>query len=243
MKVRRRPALLLGSMVVVVGLLLWAGRSWLRRERRAAARPSLRVHEPSLRHCLEVHAPPAAGLTGSDTRARKRVAAPWLDGLRALATLGLTATLLLARETTGSTIAYFTASKNVQGSLGAASQNALTGLTATESDEAASLAWTAPAGGWATAYRVYRGSTSGGPYTLLSSGGCAAPVSGTSCTDGTVGAGTYYYVVRGLSGRGGSGVDSNQASVTIGGEGLLYYPQASLVEEELPAPVATPSST
>ena len=58
------------------------------------------------------------------------------------------------------------------------------------------LSWTASISSDVVAYKVYRGTTSGGPYTLLSS-----PGNVTSYTDTTVVSGqTYFYVVTSLNG-------------------------------------------
>lgn len=81
----------------------------------------------------------------------------------------------------------------------------LTG-TATRS---VSLSWAASVSSGVTGYKVYRGTASGGPYTLLSTIGTA-----TSYTDNTVQTGrTYYYVVTAV----GSGESSysNQAQAII----------------------------
>ncbi len=139
---------------------------------------------------------------------------------KTVATILLAAILFLAGRTAGGTIAYFTSTQNVAGNtLGAASAFAPSGLAAAlASGGSVALSWTAPAGGWATGYRVFRATTSGG-YDFnapLSSGSCAAPVSGTSCTDTPGGGGTFFYVVRAISGRGGSAVSSNEASIVIG---------------------------
>jgi fibronectin type 3 domain-containing protein len=62
-------------------------------------------------------------------------------------------------------------------------------------------------------YKVYRGTASGGPYTVLTS----SPVSGTSYTDsnGVVSGLTYYYVVTAVDGTGSESTYSNQATAVI----------------------------
>jgi len=83
-----------------------------------------------------------------------------------------------------------------------------TGLTATPDSRSASLSWTASTG--ATSYNIKRSTTSGGPYTTITTG-----TTGTTynyiggLTNGT----TYYYVVSAVN-AGGESANSNQASVT-----------------------------
>jgi Bacterial Ig-like domain len=72
------------------------------------------------------------------------------------------------------------------------------------------ISWSAPS--WATSgYSIRRSTSSSGPFTQI--GTTAAGV--TTYTDtGTANGTTYYYVVRGLSGQGGTGQDSAVASAT-----------------------------
>jgi hypothetical protein len=73
-----------------------------------------------------------------------------------------------------------------------------------------SLNWNASSSSGVTGYNLYRGTTTGGPYTLLTSLGVA-----TSYTDSSVASGqTYYYVVRALNSSGESG-NSNQAQAVV----------------------------
>jgi fibronectin type 3 domain-containing protein len=73
-----------------------------------------------------------------------------------------------------------------------------------------SLNWGASVSPGVTAYKVYRGMVTGGPYTLLSTLGVA-----TSFTDNNVQSGqTYYYVVTALN-SGGESPYSNQAQAVI----------------------------
>jgi fibronectin type 3 domain-containing protein len=61
-------------------------------------------------------------------------------------------------------------------------------------------------------YNVYRGSVSGGPYTLLNS----TPNGNLSYTDTTVvGGQTYFYVVTAVDASGNESVVSNEATVVI----------------------------
>lgn len=73
------------------------------------------------------------------------------------------------------------------------------------------LNWTASTS-TVVGYNVYRSTTSGGPYTLITS----SPVVGTTYTDTTVQAGvTYFYVVTAVDSSGNESAYSNQASVTV----------------------------
>jgi hypothetical protein len=88
-----------------------------------------------------------------------------------------------------------------------AAPSAPANLTATAGNAQVSLAWNASAG--ADTYRVYRSTTSGGPYGSLVTG-----LTTTSHVDATVANGTtYHYVVTALN-EGGESPDSNQASAT-----------------------------
>jgi hypothetical protein len=72
------------------------------------------------------------------------------------------------------------------------------------------LNWNASTSSNVTGYKVYRGTTSGGPYALLS-----APGKVTSATDNNVTSGaTYYYVVTAVSSSAESSY-SNQAKAVI----------------------------
>lgn len=84
-------------------------------------------------------------------------------------------------------------------------------LTATAGDGQVTLNWTANTESDLDHYNVYRGTTNGGPYTLIVSQG------GTSFTDtGLTNGTTYYYVVTAVDTTGNESTDSNQASATPG---------------------------
>ena len=75
----------------------------------------------------------------------------------------------------------------------------------------ATLNWTASTS-TVIGYNVYRGTVSGGPYTLLN----PSPVAATQYVDSTVAAGqTYYYVVTAVASGDAQSADSNQVSATI----------------------------
>ena len=75
----------------------------------------------------------------------------------------------------------------------------------------ATLNWTASTS-TVIGYDVYRGSISGGPYTLLTQ----SPISGTQYVDSSVTAGQqYFYVVTAVASGNVQSVDSNQVSATI----------------------------
>ncbi len=90
--------------------------------------------------------------------------------------------------------------------------DALTDVTATASaPNQVSISWT-PNG--STEYRIYRATTSGGPYSLVGS------ATGSSYADATVSGGTaYYYVVRAVLCA--ESPNSNEASVTATGNCIL----------------------
>jgi Abnormal spindle-like microcephaly-assoc'd, ASPM-SPD-2-Hydin/Protein of unknown function (DUF1573) len=74
-----------------------------------------------------------------------------------------------------------------------------------------SLSWTASTSN-VVGYNVYRSTTSGGPYTLITS----ASVTGTTYTDSSVQAGvTYFYVVTAVDSNGNESAFSNEASVAV----------------------------
>jgi hypothetical protein len=86
------------------------------------------------------------------------------------------------------------------------------GLITIWSSHRATLNWVASTSSRVAGYNVYRGTTSGGPYTKVSS----TPASGTRYTDRYVQAGqTYYYVVTSVDGNSDESEYSSQATVTI----------------------------
>ena len=91
--------------------------------------------------------------------------------------------------------------------------NAATGGTCltTTGLHSVALNWTASTSSNIAGYNIYRGTTSGGPYTLLSAVGNV-----TSFTDTTVVSGqTYYYVATALDSSGDESAYSAEASAVI----------------------------
>jgi hypothetical protein len=87
---------------------------------------------------------------------------------------------------------------------------ALSGTGQTGISHSVSLGWTASSS-TVVGYNVYRGSTSGGPYSLVNS---SDP--NVTYSDATVQAGqTYFYVVTAVDSQGTESVYSNQAQATV----------------------------
>jgi endoglucanase len=82
-----------------------------------------------------------------------------------------------------------------------------TGLTATGSNAAVSLSWTAVSG--ATGYNVKRSTTSGTGYTTVATGVAATSYSDTGLTNGM----TYYYMVAATNAN-GDGINSSEVNAT-----------------------------
>jgi Abnormal spindle-like microcephaly-assoc'd, ASPM-SPD-2-Hydin/HYDIN/CFA65/VesB-like, Ig-like domain/Cep192 domain 4 len=75
-----------------------------------------------------------------------------------------------------------------------------------------SLSWAPSSSTDVVGYNVYRGTTSGGPYTKLT----PSPISSALDTDSTVSSGnTYYYVVTAVDSSQNESADSNQATASI----------------------------
>jgi fibronectin type 3 domain-containing protein len=85
----------------------------------------------------------------------------------------------------------------------------LSGSGATSTLHSVALSWT-PSSTIFAGFDIYRGTTSGGPYTMINSS--LTP----SFTDTTVTSGqTYYYVVTEIDTSGNQSIYSNQASAVI----------------------------
>jgi fibronectin type 3 domain-containing protein len=74
------------------------------------------------------------------------------------------------------------------------------------------LTWTASVSTDVVGYNIYRGSVSGGPYSILD----AAPVASDAYSDSTVQSGqTYFYVVRSVDNTGTESANSSQVQAVI----------------------------
>ena len=74
------------------------------------------------------------------------------------------------------------------------------------------LSWVASTSSTVVGYNIYRGTVSGGPYTMINS----TPNASTSYTDTSVTAGqTYYYVVTAVDGSGNESAYSNQVQAIV----------------------------
>ncbi len=112
---------------------------------------------------------------------------------------------VVAPSQTGYTFSPSTASARVNG-------GSVTGVNFTATallSHTVSLAWTASVSSNISGYKVYRGTASGGPYTLLT----GSLVSGTAYTDTNVTSGqTYYYVVTAVN---TGNLESGNSNVTM----------------------------
>jgi len=88
----------------------------------------------------------------------------------------------------------------------------LSGTCLTGTSHSVTLNWTASTSSNVTGYNLYRGLTSGGPYTKVNT----SLIVGTTYTDVTVQAGqTYYYVSTAVDSNNNESVYSNQAPAVI----------------------------
>ncbi|HTZ33595.1 MAG TPA: choice-of-anchor D domain-containing protein [Methylomirabilota bacterium] len=121
-----------------------------------------------------------------------------------------TLTASFAPQTAGSVTGSIVINSNATNGTSAAVATTGTGVTAVSHSVA--LQWQASGSSGVTGYYVYRGTSSGGPYTKLN----GSTISGTSYTDDGVSSGTtYYYVVTALGSDGEESVNSNQVSAAI----------------------------
>ena len=110
-------------------------------------------------------------------------------------------------QSSGAASASLSFSSNASNSPAAQS---LTGTGTTPTQHTVDLSWTASSD--AVSYNIYRGTTSGGPYTMINSG----PDSATAYTDSTVISGTtYYYVATTVNAESEESGYSNQATAVI----------------------------
>jgi hypothetical protein len=132
-----------------------------------------------------------------------------------IVTAGATAMLVgfLIGVSTSAAWATFSGSAVASASVSTATLAAPTGLAATGLAGVVNLSWTATTSGFASGTRVFRATTTGGPYTQV------AQIVGASITTyiDNPGVGTFYYVVRAYySGNAANwtSTNSNEASAT-----------------------------
>ena len=126
---------------------------------------------------------------------------------RLLIGLGLLSVMLLAVPTAAVVQALMSDSATLaNNTISTATLSAPSGLTASGL-EVISLSWGQSADVYASGYRVFRSSTSGGPYTQIAE---VTPQTTVSYMDAP-GLGTFYYVVRAFY-ENWESVNSNQAS-------------------------------
>ena len=83
---------------------------------------------------------------------------------------------------------------------------------AASSGHSVALSWDASSSSGVVGYHVYRGTVSGGPYSIITS----SEISATDYTDSTVlGGHVYYYVIRAVNSSGDESTNSSQVSATI----------------------------
>lgn len=92
----------------------------------------------------------------------------------------------------------------------AAAPDALTSLTATAGDTQVTLNWAVSSSSDLSYYRVYRSTTPGGSYTLVSGNLTSASFTSTALTNGT----SYYYTVTATDLTGYESIQSTAASAT-----------------------------
>jgi hypothetical protein len=115
--------------------------------------------------------------------------------------------LTFAPATSGSATANVTFVSNAANS---PTVESLSG-SATAPQHSVALAWSASSSNDVVAYNIYRGTTSGGPYSLLTSMN-----SSTADTDSTVQSGTtYYYVVTAVDSAGAESAYSNPTQAAV----------------------------
>ena len=85
-------------------------------------------------------------------------------------------------------------------------------IRSSQSGRGVTINWVASTSSGVVGYNVYRGTTSGGPYTKVNS----TPISGTTYIDDNVRAGqTYYYVATSVGVEGNESGHSSQVTTTV----------------------------
>jgi hypothetical protein len=136
--------------------------------------------------------------------------------------VGLQTPATLSAGQSASVILGFTPTAVVTGASGAVSVTsnatnspaiiAMSGSGVQSVSDSVTLSWIASTSSSVVSYNVYRGTESGGPYTLAGN----SPNPATSYVDTAVEAGqTYYYVVTAVDASGDESAYSNATSVTV----------------------------
>ncbi|HEX9823253.1 MAG TPA: fibronectin type III domain-containing protein, partial [Actinomycetota bacterium] len=139
---------------------------------------------------------------------------------RKLALTAFVATLVASLVSVGTSASFNGQGRNPTGVVSTDALDAPTGLIAS-GGSTASLSWTATPDTYASGYRIFRGTASGGPYTQIDQ---VTPRTNTTFVD-SPGNGTYYYVVRAFY-QSWESVNSNQASATVA-VGIAYDSSSS----------------
>ena len=131
----------------------------------------------------------------------------------AIVVLGLVSAVMLALLTITTGATFTAPSANPSNQLATATLVAPTGVNAAVQSNGGTVrvSWTATASIWASGHRVYRATTSGGPYAQIQQIAGRTTVS----YDDVPGTGTFYYIVRGYYNANGANwesADSTQAS-------------------------------
>lgn len=88
----------------------------------------------------------------------------------------------------------------------------LTGLGQAQSKKVVTLTWNASQSQGVTGYKVYRGTATGGPYSLIT----PTVVAGLTCDDpNTVRGNTYFYVATSVDGTGDESGLSNESKAVV----------------------------
>jgi len=132
---------------------------------------------------------------------------------------GVNGTTLTPNQTATLTVIFSpTSAGTVSGSV-AINSNAsnsptisLSGTGVQQTSHSVSLSWTSSISTDVMGYNIYRGTVSGGPYSILDS----APVASDAFSDATVQSGTtYFYVVRSVDNFGTESSNSSEVSAVI----------------------------
>ncbi len=135
-----------------------------------------------------------------------------VDRLLAIGFVLFVTVALAGIVSTGSSASFTGSGTNPSNTVGSAALNAPTSLSASIASNGAdvNLSWTATTSSYATGTRVYRSSTSGGPYSLVQT---IAGLATTTWSE-SLGGNIYYYVVRAYyTGNGANWESANSSQV------------------------------